>query len=183
MNSDILMSVVTLSGIAVAVGCMLNAFGRSNKDKFDERQLIERGRGANLAMAVAMVYLLGLYAGLLLDWLPGEYATVFAVYGLVVVLMVDDFWCIFHDAYLMPEQDVWHVALTWGFVGGLWLVTALTQGRRWGTEYAWINGALALHNLSRCVMLLLRAYVLHIRDCLEEREERNGNLTERSDEA
>ena len=183
MNSDILIPIVTLSGIAVAAGGLLNALGRSNEGKFDERQLIERGRGANLAMAVAMVYLLGLYAGLLLDWLPGEYAAVFAVYGLVVVLMVDDFWCIFHDAYLMPGQDVWHVALTWGFVGGLWLVTALTQGRRWGTEYAWINGALALYNLSRSVMLLLRAYVLHIRDCLEEREERNGDLTERSDEA
>lgn len=183
MNMDILVPVVTLSGIAVAAGGLLNALGRSNKDKFDERQLIERGRGANLAMAVAMVYLMGLYAGLLLDWLPGEYAAVFAMYGLVVMLMVDECWCIFHDAYLMPGQDVWHVALTWGFVGGLWLVTALTQGRRWGTEYAWINGALALYNLSRCVMLLLRAYVLHIRDCLEEREERNGNLTERSDEA
>ena len=127
MNMDILVPVVTLTGIAVTVGCVLNGFARNNSDKFDERQLIERGRGANLAMAVAMVYLLGLYAGLLLDWLPGEYATVFAVYGLVVMLMVDDFWCIFHDAYLMPGQDVWHVALTWGFVGCLWLVTAMTR--------------------------------------------------------
>ncbi|MBQ7231004.1 MAG: hypothetical protein IJX04_08940 [Oscillospiraceae bacterium] len=170
MNMDILVPVVTLSGIAVAVGCVLNGFARNNSDKFDERQLIERGRGANLAMAVAMVYMMGLYAGLLLDWLPGEYATVFAVYGLVVMLMVDDFWCIFHDAYLMPGQDVWHVALSWGLVGGLWLATAWTSGKRLGTEYAWINGGLALYNLSRSGMLLLRAYILHIRDCREERE-------------
>ena len=61
MFEDILMPVLTLSGVAVAAGYMLTALGNSTNDKFDERQLIERGRGANLSMNAAMMYLLGLY--------------------------------------------------------------------------------------------------------------------------
>ena len=63
MNSDILMPILTISGIAIAAGYLLNVLEKANEHKFDERQLIERGRGANLAMDTALVYLLGLYVG------------------------------------------------------------------------------------------------------------------------
>ena len=171
MNSDILMPIVTLSGIAVVVGCMLNAFGRSNKDKFDERQLIERGRGANLAMAVAMVYLLGLYVGHAFELFRPEHWSIFAVYGLIVMIMVFDAHCIFHDAFQQRGEKLGTRILSDGFLGVLWLVTALHKAA-WDPETAWINGAFALCWLSRSVMLLLRTFVLWIRD-----------LTERSDEA
>ena len=169
MNVDILMPLVTLSGVAVAAGYMLHAIGGSNHDKFDERQLIERGRGANLAMTVALCYLLGVYAGLSFELVDGEYAELFAVYGLVLVVMVSDCWCIFHDAYLEREQDVWSLALQNGLLGGGWL--AIMLSRRDGDLYAWINGAFAFTYLCRSGMLVLRELTLRIRRRFREEDD------------
>ena len=170
MNMDILVPVVTLSGIAVTVGCVLNGFARNNSDKFDERQLIERGRGANLAMSTAMMYLLGLYMGYAFDLLRPEHWSIFAVYGLIVMIMVFDAHCIFHDAFQQRGEKLGTRILSDGFLGVLWLVTAL-QKAPWDPETAWINGAFALCWLSRSGMLLLRTFVLWIRDLKEEKRE------------
>ena len=171
MFEDILMPVLTLSGVAVAAGYMLTALGNATNDKFDERQLIERGRGANLSMNAALMYLLGLYMGYEFDLLRPEHWSIFAVYGLIVMMMVFDAHCIFHDAFQQRGEKLGTRILSDGFLGVLWLVTAL-QKAPWDPEGAWINGALALSWLSRSGMLLLRTVVLWIRD-----------LTERSDEA
>ena len=171
MNTDILMPILTISGIAIAAGYLLNVLEKAVAHKFDERQLIERGRGANLAMSTAMVYLLGLYMGQAFDLLRPEHWSIFAVYGLIVMIMVFDAHCIFHDAFQQRGEKLGMRILSDGFLGVLWLVTAL-QKAPWDPETAWINGAFALCWLFRSVMLLLRTFVLWIRD-----------LTERSDEA
>ena len=171
MFDDILMPVLTLSGVAVAAGYMLTALGNATNDKFDERQLIERGRGANLSMNAALMYLLGLYMGYEFDLLRPEHWSIFAVYGLIVMMMVFDAHCIFHDAFQQRGEKLGTRILSDGLLGVLWLATALRRGA-WNMEGAWINGALALSWLSRSGMLLLRTVVLWIRD-----------LTERSDEA
>lgn len=171
MNTDILMPILTISGIAVAAGYLLNVLDKAIAHKFDERQLIERGRGANLAMSTAMMYLLGLYMGYAFDLLRPEHWSIFAVYGLIVMIMVFDAHCIFHDAFQQRGEKLGTRILSDGFLGVLWLVTAL-QKAPWDPETAWINGAFALCWLSRSGMLLLRAVIHWIRD-----------LTERSDEA
>lgn len=170
MFEDILMPVLTLSGVAVAAGYMLTALGNATNDKFDERQLIERGRGANLSMNAAMMYLLGLYMGYAFDLLRPEYWSIFAVYGLIVMMMVFNAHCIFHDAFLQRGEKLGTRILSDGFLGVLWLVTAL-QKAPWDPETAWINGAFALCWLSRSGMLLLRTVVLWIRDLKEEKRE------------
>ena len=173
MFDDTLMPVLTLSGVAVAAGYMLTALGNANNDKFDERQLVERGRGANLAMSTALVYLLGLYMGHSFELFRTEHGAIFAVYGLIVMMMVFDAHCIFHDAFQQRGEKLGTRILSDGLFGVLWLATALRRGA-WDMEGACINGALALFWLSRIGMLLLRAYILHIRDCREEREEADG---------
>ena len=173
MNTDILMPILTISGIAIAAGYLLNVLEKAVAHKFDERQLIERGRSANLAMNTALMYLLGLYMGYAFDLFRTEHWSIFAVYGLIVMMMVFDAHCIFHDAFQQRGEKLGTRILSDGFLGVLWLVTAL-QKAPWDPETAWINGALALYNLSRSGMLLLRAYILHIRDCREEREEADG---------
>ena len=171
MFDDSLMPALTLSGVAVAAGYMLTALGNATNDKFDERQLIERGRGANLAMSTALVYLLGLYVGHTFELFRTEHGAIFAVYGLIVMMMVFDAHCIFHDAFQQRGEKLGTRILSDGLLGVLWLATALRRGA-WNMEGAWINGALALSWLSRSGMLLLRTLVLWIRD-----------LTERSDKA
>ena len=173
MSTDILMPILTISGIAVAAGYLLNVLEKANEHKFDERQLIERGRGANLSMNTALMYLLGLYMGYAFDLLRPEYWSIFAVYGLIVMMMVFDAHCIFHDAFQQQGEKLGTRILSDGLLGVLWLAIALRKGA-WNMEGAWINGALALSWLSRSGMLLLRTYILHIRDCREEREEDDG---------
>lgn len=170
MFEDILMPVLTLSGVAVAAGYMLTALGNATNDKFDERQLIERGRGANLSMNTALMYLLGLYMGYAFDIFRTEHWSIFAVYGLIVMMMVFDAHCIFHDAFQQRGEKLGTRILSDGLLGVLWLVTAL-QKAPWDPETAWINGAFALCWLSRSGMLLLRTVVLWIRDLKEEKRE------------
>ena len=170
MNSDILIPILTISGIAIAAGYLLNVLEKANEHKFDERQLIERGRGANLAMNTALMYLLGLYVGHAFELFRPEHWSIFAVYGLIVMMMVFDAHCIFHDAFQQRGEKLGTRILSDGLLGVLWLVTAL-QKAPWDPETAWINGAFALCWLSRSVMLLLRTFVLWIRDLTERNEE------------
>lgn len=174
MNLEIVLPVITISCIAIAVGCILKAFGKINDGKFDERQLIERGRGANLAMDVALVYMLGLYSGLSFDLLPQEHMIVFAIYGLTLTIMVFHGYCIFHDAYLNREQGL--TAAVWqnGMIGALWLCMTILRRERWGSTYEWIFISFAMVYLFQSMMLLLRAIVLHIRDRMEELENADG---------
>ena len=173
MNTDILMPILTISGIAVAAGYLLNVLEKANEHKFDERQLIERGRGANLSMNTALMYLLGLYMGYAFDLLRPEYWSIFAVYGLIVMMMVFDAHCIFHDAFQQRGEKLGTRILSDGFLGALLLVTAL-QKAPWDPETAWINGAFALFWLSRSGMLLLRTVVLYIQDQRTAKEESDG---------
>ena len=173
MFDDILMPVLTLSGVAIAAGYLLNVLEKANEHKFDERQLIERGRGANLSMNTALMYLLGLYMGYAFDLLRPEYWSIFAVYGLIVMMMVFDAHCIFHDAFQQRGEKLGTRILSDGFLGALLLVTAL-QKAPWDPETAWINGAFALFWLSRSGMLLLRTVVLYIQDQRTAKEEADG---------
>lgn len=173
MNTDILMPILTISGIAIAAGYLLNVLEKAVAHKFDERQLIERGRGANLSMNAAMMYLLGLYMGYAFDLLRPEYWSIFAVYGLIVMMMVFDAHCIFHDAFQQRGEKLGTRILSDGFLGALLLVTAL-QKAPWDPETAWINGAFALFWLSRSGMLLLRTVVLYIQDQRTAKEEADG---------
>jgi len=165
MNPDILIPILTLSAISVGAGLLLNHFGES--DKFDERQQIERGRAANLAMCTAMVYLLGIYCGYSFDLLPMEYGAIFAVYGLTVVVLVSDGYCIFHDALLNRDQEPGPEAFRGILLGGVWLSLALFR-RSWDITIAWVNCALGLCWLLRGVMILLRALILRLREKRDE---------------
>ena len=50
MKHEVLLSVLTISGISLGLGILFSACVKGTLDKYDERQLIERGRGANLSM-------------------------------------------------------------------------------------------------------------------------------------
>lgn len=167
MNFDILIPILTLSAIAIGAGLILNCFDGS--DKYDERQLIERGKGANLAMMVAIIYLLGLYIGYLFNLLHMEYMAIFAMYGFIATIIVNQAYCIFHDAFLNREQELGPTVLQNGLLGLVWLALSLF-GAGLDSQGSWLRGALALAYLSESIMLLLRALILRIRDHRAEKE-------------
>lgn len=169
MNMEILGPILTLSAIAIGAGIMLNEFG--NDDKYDERQLIERGKAAGLAMNTAIVYLLGIFGGKALGLLRTEYMEVFAIWGLVVTMLVQTGYCIFHDAYLTAEKEALFEAPKYGALGGLLLAMALFNNRG-GID--WVILALAVEDLGGAAMLLIYALVLHIRDRRSAKENADG---------
>ena len=173
MNLNILLSIVTISGVAIGLGIFLTEFLKSDEGKFDERQLIERGRGANLSMNVAFFYLLGLVAGCGFDLIQPEYLLVYGIFGLVVTMLTHDGYCIFHDAYLPQGRGLTKEIATNLFFGILWIVVTL-MNRRLTAEDILSNGAFMLAWLSRGVMLLIRAVMVGIRNRLSEKEEDDG---------
>ena len=173
MKHEILLSILTISGISIGLGILFSACVKGTLEKYDERQMIERGRGANLSMNVAFFYLLGLFAGCGFDLIRPEYLTVYAIFGLVVTILTHDAYCIFHDAYLPQGRDTGKEIATNLFLGILWIVVTLTNRRRTGEDML-INGAFALTWLSRGVMLLIRAMVVGLQNRLSEKEEDDG---------
>ena len=173
MKHEILLSILTISGISIGLGILFSACVKGTLEKYDERQLIERGRGANLSMNVAFFYLLGLFAGCGFDLIRPEYMTIYAIFGLVVTILTHDAYCIFHDAYLPQGRDTVKEIATYLFFGILWIVAMLTN--RWRTgEDMLINGAFALTWLSRGVMLLIRVLMVGIRNRFSEKDEDDG---------
>ena len=173
MKHEILLSVLTISGIAVGSGILFSACEKGSLDKYDERQLIERGRGANLSMNVAFFYLLGLVAGCGFDLIQPEYLLVYGIFGLVVTMLTHDGYCIFHDAYLPQGRGLTKEIASYLFFGIMWIVVTLTNRRLTDVDML-INGAFALTWLSRGVMLLLRAMIVGIRNRFSEKEEDDG---------
>lgn len=173
MKHEILLSVLTISGIAVGSGILFSACTKGMLEKYDERQLIERGRGANLSMNVAFFYLLGLVAGCGFDLIQQEYLLVYGIFGLVVTMLTHDGYCIFHDAYLPQGRGLTKEIASYLFFGIMWIVVTLTK--RWLTDVDMlINGAFALTWLSRGMMLLIRAMVVGLQNRLSEKEEDDG---------
>ena len=173
MKHEVLLSILTISGISIGLGLLFSACVKGTLQKYDERQLIERGRGANLSMNVAFFYLLGLFAGCGFDLIRPEYMTVYAIFGLVVTILTHDAYCIFPDAYLPQGRGLTKEIASYLFFGIMWIVVTLTN--RWLTDVDMlINGAFALTWLSRGVMLLLRTAVLRIQDRRSAKEEADG---------
>ena len=173
MKHEVLLSILTISGIAVGSGILFSACEKGTRDKYDERQLIERGRGANLSMNVAFFYLLGLVAGCGFDLIQSEYLLVYGIFGLVVTMLTHDGYCIFHDAYLPQGRGLTKEIASYLFFGIMWIVVTLMN--RWLTDVDMlINGAFALTWLSRGVMLLVRAMVVGLQNRLSEKEEDDG---------
>ena len=168
-----MLSILTISGIAVGSGILFSACEKGTLDKYDERQLIERGRGANLSMNVAFFYLLGLVAGCGFDLIQQEYLLVYGIFGLIVTMLTHDGYCIFHDAYLPQGRGLAKEIASYLFFGIMWIVVMLTNRRRTDVDML-INGAFALTWLSRGVMLLIRAMVVGLQNRLSEKEEDDG---------
>ncbi len=173
MNLNILLSIVTLSGVAIGLGIFLTEFLKSDEGKFDERQLIEQGRGANLSMNIGISYLLGLFVGCSFDLIQPAYLPVVAVYGLTVMMIVYHGYCIFHDDYLNREQEWRKEVLRKLRLGGIWVAIAFFTSKQ-GDDDAWIDGAIALSWLSEGMMILLRELVLRIRDRRAAKDECDG---------
>ena len=173
MKHEVLLSILTISGIAVGSGILFSACEKGTLEKYDERQLIERGRGANLSMNVAFFYLLGLVAGCGFDLIQPEYLLVYGIFGLVVTMLTHDGYCIFHDAYLPQGRGLAKEIASYLFFGIMWIVVTLTNRRLTDVDML-INGAFALTWLSRGVMLLIRAMVVGLQNRLSEKEEDDG---------
>ena len=173
MKHEVLLSILTISGIAVGSGILFSACTKGMLEKYDERQLIERGRGANLSMNVAFFYLLGLFAGFGFYLIQPEYLPVYAIFGLVITILTHDVYCIFHDAYLPQGRGLTKEIASYLFFGIMWIVVTLTNRRLTDVDML-INGAFALTWLSRGMMLLLRAIIVELRNRLSEKEEDDG---------
>ena len=173
MKHEVLLSILTISGISIGSGILFSACTKGMLEKYDERQLIERGRGANLSMNVAFFYLLGLVAGCGFDLIQPEYLPVYGIFGLVITILTHDAYCIFHDAYLPQGRGMAKEIASNLFLGIMWIVVTLTN-RRLTAEDILINGAFMLAWLSRGVMLLLRAMMVGIRNRFSEKEEDDG---------
>ena len=173
MKHEVLLSILTISGISLGLGILFSACTKGMLEKYDERQLIERGRGANLSMNVAFFYLLGLFAGFGFDLIQPEYLPVYAIFGLVITILTHDVYCIFHDAYLPQGRGLVKEIASNLFVGILWIVVTL-MNRRLTAEDILINGTFMLAWLSRGLMLLIRAMVVGLQNRLSEKEEDDG---------
>ena len=173
MKHEVLLSILTISGIAVGSGILFSACEKGTLDKYDERQLIERGRGAKFSKNFAFFYLLGLVAGCGFDLIQPEYLLVYGIFGLVVTMLTHDGYCIFHDAYLPQGRGLTKEIASYLFFGIMWIVVTLTNRRLTDVDML-INGAFALTWLSRGLMLLIRAIIVGLRNRLSEKEEDDG---------
>lgn len=173
MNRDILMPILTIGGIAIVLGVSCTKVRSRDDRNYDERQLIERGRGANLAMLTAFSYLLALYGAERFHLIRIEYMGIFSLYGLALTMVIYDGYCIFHDAYLHRGRGLGEALLNSGLLGAIWLGSAWFNSLR-NPEAAWIDAALALGLLAEIVMLLLRTLILRIQDRRAEGENGDG---------
>lgn len=173
MDFGILLHILTISGIAIGLGIFFYEYLKSDEDKFDERQLIERGRGASLSMHTAYSYMLCLYVGHAFEILRAEYIVTLAVCGLTVTMLVYDAYCIFHDAFLNREQQ-WAKEIRRNLpIGALWLALALANIKL-DPQEVWLNGALSVMYLGRSVMLLIRERMLRAQERQMDKEEADG---------
>lgn len=166
-------TVVTVSAIAVGLGVFITEYQRSDAGKYDERQLIARGQGANLAMNIGYAYLLGMFAGCGFRLIRTAYLPIIAIYGLSIMTISYHGYCIFHDAYLNREQSLRKELRRYFTTGILWAGLALVSGKR-GSDGFWIEAALALNYLSVSLMLLLRELVLRSQDRRAAKDEWDG---------
>ena len=173
MKFDFLIPLLTISGIAIGLGILLTEYLKSHEDKFDERQLIERGRGANLAMNVALSYLLCLFVAYSLSLVKAEHLVITAFGGALVPTVVYNGYCIFHDAYIRSDQTAAKEAGRSLRLGAIWLALALAKGGT-GITDGWTNGALSLFWLSTGLMLLVRDWMLRIQNRRCEKDDCDG---------
>lgn len=166
MNEKLLISIVVLSVISVGLAYLAGRFGRKNNDGYDERQLIERGRGAELAMMTVLVYLFLFYAGLEFEWLDVVSLDKIAVWGLVLVTTIFNAYVIFHDAYLRQGEEARSEIFRDIVVGLIWVAMA----RNFNGEWSWVQLWIAFDYLSEGLMLLTRA----LYHKFQEREEDDG---------
>lgn len=158
---------VALGSVGLAI--LLGGVGKSGADKFDERQMVERGKAAQLAMTTVMVYLLVLYAGSLFDWIAQEHLALMAIFGLILTELVHGAYCILHDAYLERGQEAAGVIAQRLALGSVWLLMGWFQ---WGRDAlsAWFDFALGIGYASDGVFLLVRGLMLRIEEKRDEKE-------------
>lgn len=169
MEWKLFWQIALIAMCSVGFAVLLGGIGKANEDKFDERQMVERGRAAQLAMNTALIYLLAIYAGLLFDWIDLDNVAVMAVFGLVLTTIVNGGYCIFHDAYLERGQKAGSVIVHRLLLGAAWLSMGWFQ-RKWNAVSAWVDVALGIGYASDGVLLLARWLMSRIEEKRDGKE-------------
>lgn len=168
MGTDILKYILILTLLALGAGAVLSWPSGKSK-RYDERQLAERGRAAQLAMSTGIFYLIFTYGGIELNLLPWENLMHLTLFGLVLVEMVFTAWCVFRDAYLGTEQNGMLETMASCGLGLLWFLMAWANWDR-GPTVALIDLFLGCSYVSTGLFLLIRAAFLWVTSRMENEE-------------
>lgn len=169
MTMELFRNLLLLGAAGLGVGLLLGWPTAKEGKFYDERQRMEQGRAANIAMNTALAYLMIAYVALLLEWLPEEHLSVAMVFGLVLTMVVYRTYLIFRDVYLGQFSDPFAsagVALVFGMI---WLMIARSRWNN-GESFVWLNLMLCFSYTADALALFTRALYVRIRDRNEEEE-------------
>ena len=163
MNETVWLSIGIMSAISVGLAMLMGLPGKSERESYDERQLMERAKGGRIAMLTAVCYLLSLYLGLEFDWLDRSFMMEMTVWGLVLVMVVFNGYVIFRDAYLRRDQSANGEILSGMTMGGIWLFLGSVRDSQLNLPII-----ISLGHFSRGVLLLIRTAYLMLRERVED---------------
>jgi uncharacterized membrane protein HdeD (DUF308 family) len=125
MKYEILNYLLPLAGVSLVLGLLLGWPSKHRTKQFDERQLIEQGKAARLAITVVVAYLLAFFVTLSFWEVPQELLLPLVVAGMMLAAMVDRAYCIFHDAAISNEKHPMTEGGLQVILGMVWFALAI----------------------------------------------------------
>ena len=159
MNKEILISLLLLTAMSMVSGVLVSPHPVRGRPKFDERQMIEQGKAAQLSMNTGLSYLLFADVAFTFDLIRMENMMIVMVFGLLLITMIYRGYCIFHDAYEDPEENSNFRTVMDLVCGIIWLAMAFSR-LRFSAESFWINLILGISCAFEGVCLLTRKLYL-----------------------
>ena len=169
MKYEILKYLLPIAGVSLVLGLPLGLPSKRWSKMFDERQLIEQGKAAKLAVAVVLVYLLSFYAALSFYEIPQDLLLPLVIAGMTLAVMVYRGYCIFHDAAVPNEKNPMTEGVSRAGLGMFWLIIAF-DSLDWHPEVAAIQCLLAIAEIFEGSCLMLRFLYLRLQSKKEGEE-------------
>ena len=169
MKYEILKYLLPIAGVSLVLGLPLGWPSKRWRKMFDERQLIEKGKAAKLAVAVAVTYLFALFVTLSFWEVPQEVLLPLVVAGMMLAAMVDRVYCIFHDAAISNDKHPMTEGGLQLVLGMLWFVIAINTWPR-QQDFGAIQFMISAEFVMEGTCLMLRFLYLRLQSKKEGEE-------------
>ena len=169
MKYEIFKFLLPITAISLAVGLPLGWPSKRWSKMFDERQLIEQGKAAKLAVAVVLVYLLSFFSAISFYDIPQDLLLPLVIAGMTLAVMVDRGYCIFRDAAVPNEKNPMTEGASRAGMGMFWLFMAF-DSLNWHPEVAAIQCLLAIAEIFEGSCLMIRSLYLRLQSRKEGEE-------------